>query len=283
MRIVFINPYFGRLPFWFDAFLVSCSKNMGYEWLIPTDCEIPVDHPDNVTFVQTTLDDLCEAASDVLNISISYERPYKICDLRPSFGLIFESYIEGCDFWGHCDFDVIWGNIGKFITELDLQSHDIITSRKGKMAGHFSLYRNISEVNYLFQRHPIWQKAMLAEENYYFDEVGMTEVVENSGLRVKWDRYLFNTFLSDEPGRIPLSLNRWRWRKGSLHNLVTGEEVMYVNFMQWKDWLLHSDVNYDPSITELFLSFTHISTSPARFPKLSPRHFKPFIKTLLNS
>ena len=32
-------------------------------------------------------------------------------DLRPAYGVLFEEYLDGYDFWGHCDLDVLFGRI----------------------------------------------------------------------------------------------------------------------------------------------------------------------------
>jgi len=41
-------------------------------------------------------------------------------------GLIFEDYVAGYDFWGHCDLDVVWGDIRKFLHTRILSDSDII-------------------------------------------------------------------------------------------------------------------------------------------------------------
>ncbi len=272
MKILLINPYFGKFPFWFDAFLLSCEKNPEVTWLVPTDCELPARHPGNVIFVPMTLSELCEDASNRLGVDIKYTRPYKVCDLRPAFGLIFEKYLADYQFWGHCDFDVIFGRIRKFVTDDMLSSCDIISSRRERVAGHFTLYRNSGDINQLFYMHPMWRKAMESEESFYFDEVGMTEVVNRSSVNVCWGDYLFNTRKNDSPGRLPLRLNVFEWSNGCVTNLRTGEEVMYVNFMQWKDWIIKSDVQYGENTPNFYLSYTHFSVSPAKYPALRSLH-----------
>lgn len=77
---------------------------------------------------------------------VSLERPYKICDFKPAFGLICSEYIQGYDFWGHCDFDMIFGDIRKYITDDLLNSYDKILP-----LGHLSIYRNNEENNSRFK------------------------------------------------------------------------------------------------------------------------------------
>lgn len=281
MKILLINPYFGALPFWMDAFLLSCEKNPGVEWLVPTDCQFPDSYPKNVRFIKTSLSDLCDRASEVTGVKIQFERPYKVCDIRPAFGLIYSEYVKDYDFWGHCDFDVIWGQISSYINDDVLRQYDIISSRKEMMSGHFSLYRNNGYINNLFRYHPIWERAMTEQISYYFDEVGMTEVVKMLNLKVYWEKYLFNSTTSNRPGNIPLRLNYWVWNDGKVYNVYKNEEVMYVNFMNWKDWLIDSDICFSDSPGRFYLSFSHFSLKKALYPLLSVKHFKPLIKLLL--
>ena len=46
--IILIVPYFGKWPVWFEAHLISISRNREVDWLFITDCEIPVNYPQNV-------------------------------------------------------------------------------------------------------------------------------------------------------------------------------------------------------------------------------------------
>ena len=77
---------------------------------------------------------------------ISISAPYKFCDFRPAFGEIFSDYLVGYDYWGHCDVDLIWGDIRKFVTDDVLTKYKRIFSR-----GHCSIYENSSEVNAFYR------------------------------------------------------------------------------------------------------------------------------------
>ena len=124
--IKIINPYYGKWPVWFPMFLLACGHNPKFQFVIPTDCDIPNKFPKNVQFIKSTLSDFEELASSTLNFPVSLSRPYKMCDFRPAFGLMYKDILRDADFWGHCDLDVIWGDIGKIITDDVLDSNDII-------------------------------------------------------------------------------------------------------------------------------------------------------------
>jgi Family of unknown function (DUF6625) len=110
-RIAFVLPYFGQWPSWIEAFLLSCSSNPGVDWLIFTDCRIPEQHPGNVIFRRMELGELAKLGSEQLGREVEIRDSYKVCDWKPFYGHIFREYLAGYDFWGHCDMDVIWGDI----------------------------------------------------------------------------------------------------------------------------------------------------------------------------
>ncbi|QCZ92916.1 DUF6625 family protein [Salinimonas iocasae] len=290
-KMLLINPYYGKWPVWLPAFLLSCKANPDVTWLIPTDCDIPADAPDNVIFVKSSLAQLSQQASEVTGLDIAMQRPYKLNDIRPLFGKIFSKELEGYDFWGHCDIDVIFGDIRSFITDDILENHDVISARQNNIAGHFTLYRNCEQINTLYASHPIYKDAFLKLESYYFDEVGMTEVIkkkQNDGenIRVYWPDYLLNFKQprAKKPSQVPKVLNHWLWKKGKLFELGDqGGEIMYLHFMTWKKTLQHCFVDYKQNPQEFYISYTHISEKKSPLPadfakipfsKIAPSLFK---------
>jgi len=256
MKITLIVPYFGIWPVWFPAFLLSCRYNPHVEWLFFTDCEAPSSCSDNVRFIPGTLHDLNRLATDKLGFEVSLARPYKICDLRPAFGIVFADHLKESNFWGHCDVDVIWGDIRKFITDDILDNHDIISARKHHIAGHFSLFRNSKTINTIYTLFPKFEQILRLPEHTVFDERGMTPAVrklqEQNMLRVYWPRFLFNFAhqKSDTPSRLGAYTRGWYWNHGRLFDQTeVEEEIMYLHFMTWKDTLKHIDFGYadDPA------------------------------------
>lgn len=51
------------------------------------------------------------------------------------------------EFWGHCDLDIILGNLNDFITEEMLNTYDKIFC-----LGHMILYKNDYDINRLFMK-----------------------------------------------------------------------------------------------------------------------------------
>ncbi len=183
-NICILIPYFGKWPDWFNFFLHTCAWNPGVTWHLFTDCPVPDSASENVKFTPFTLQDFNALASEKLHIDINLPRPYKLCDLRPAYQVIFEDFLHGCDFWGYGDLDVIYGNIAHFITDEILEHYDVITTRQEAMAGHFSLFKNIELLNRLYERSPRYKEIFQDTNHHYaFDELCKTYGLRNIAQR----------------------------------------------------------------------------------------------------
>ncbi len=152
MKILIIIPFFGKTPVWINYFIRSCEINTKFNWLLYGDLKTSISLPDNVKITAAKINDFNSLASKKLGFPISIVNPYKICDFRPVFGLIFEDFIQGYDFWGYSDLDLIYGTISTFISNSDLEQYDVITTKKNYIAGHFTLIRNNPKINLLYNK-----------------------------------------------------------------------------------------------------------------------------------
>lgn len=144
-KIAFILPYFGNFPSYFQLFLNSCKHNASIDWFIFTDIEGSYDYPPNARRISMSFHELRARFQEKFDFPIALDTPYKLCDYKPAYGYLFEEYLNGYDFWGHCDLDLLFGDLRKFFPEEELNKYDKI----GHL-GHLSLYRNCSEINTLF-------------------------------------------------------------------------------------------------------------------------------------
>lgn len=144
--IAFVVPYFGRFNNYFQLWLDSCAANKTIDWLIFTDDRREFDYPKNVHVTYTTLENVCKRAEKTLNCHVCLDFPYKLCDLKPIYGVIFADELKEYDFWGYCDTDLIWGNIRTFIPEETLAVTDKIFS-----FGHCTIIRNCERTNNAFK------------------------------------------------------------------------------------------------------------------------------------
>ena len=209
------------------AFLLSCRANADVQWLIYSDIDPGAGVPPNVTFKRTDVTDMNARCSRLLGTTIDIQRR-KLCDLKVTYGVIFADDLKPFDFWGCSDLDIIWGNIRHFATDARLQAHDIFSSRKEKLSGHCTFYRNTPEVNRLFERIPD-VTALLATSHYeHLDERELTKYVR-SGQRVYWEEELAtNAAYQKALGGKSLS-----WSNGRVFG-PDGRELMYVHFHKLK-------------------------------------------------
>lgn len=171
MKVLILIPYFGTWPAWMEYFMASCRTNPGFNWIIFSDAPKPAELPENVRFKACSLPEFNKLASSTLDLEINIDNPYKICDLRPAFGVIFSKYLKDAEFWGYSDLDLVYGNLESFLGPEILENHDLISSRKEYFAGHFAIYRNTKKVNELYTMSP-YHKAILqnTSKHFAFDE-----------------------------------------------------------------------------------------------------------------
>jgi hypothetical protein len=116
-RFAIIIPYFGKFKPSISLFLESCNRNPDVDWHIFTDCPVPenVELKENIKWHAATLDYVSGLIREKLGWTVSLTRPYKLCDLKPFYGLLFEEYLTGYEYWGFGDTDVIYGHLTKYL------------------------------------------------------------------------------------------------------------------------------------------------------------------------
>lgn len=168
-RLCFIIPYFGKLPNYFPLFLKSCKANPNFNWVVFTDDDKNYGYPDNVLRVKMTFSECQALIRSKFKCNVALEKPYKLCDLKPMYGYIFEEYLNDYHFWGHCDVDTIMGNLGNWLSDEFLEQYD-----KLFCLGHMTIYRNSYANNRVFRHQlsgKISYKEVLANEKImWFDE-----------------------------------------------------------------------------------------------------------------
>ena len=260
-KIKFIVCYFGEWPVWFDGFLLSCKYNEDIDWLFFTDCKIPNNYPPNVEFVKYSIKEFNELASSKLDLDINVPYAYKFCDFKVTYGCVFQDYLDGYDFWGFCDIDIIFGDIKKFIED-KLNTNDIFSTRKQMIAGHFTLFRNTEKVNNLFKlcERGAYKRLLSDDEYKFFDEVRLTKLLKKRRIKhkVNWNTWLINfppevsAKRKHGPSWIYPNDGPWHWNKGKL--FIDSAEVMYLHFMCWKDSIKNINFNYEDDVGSFYIS-----------------------------
>jgi hypothetical protein len=140
-KILVISVYFGKLPKNFNLWVESCKYNSSVDFLVVTDNKM-TSNTKNIKYVYMTFEEFNNLMKEKIGKDFNISSPYKCCDFKPVWGIILEKYAKEYDFWGHCDLDLIFGNIRNFLTDEILSKYDKVLP-----LGHLSLYRNSEEVN----------------------------------------------------------------------------------------------------------------------------------------
>jgi hypothetical protein len=172
-------------------------------------------------------------ASAALGVPIALASPYKICDFKPAYGVIFADDLADADFWACSDLDIVWGDIRRFLPDALLEKHDIVSSRRKRLSGHFTLFRNDERTNRTFELIPDVRAALTAPEHLYLDELVITEHLQAHLATSPFPRVHWQGGLTID-NRYQRALGRgaadrlW-WRNGKTFD-HEGQELMYLHF-----------------------------------------------------
>jgi len=254
MKKVFLQMMFGSKVPWFDQYVndVQFLEKYGWYWKIFTPCD--VQSRGNVEVVPMSLNDFDKRIEDKCGfpprnyIDPKTETPHKLTsDYYPAYGFLMEEYIKGFDFWGHTNWDVIYGRLDHFFPDTLLEKSDIVADENNEINGPFTVYRNNAKTNSIFMLVEGWKEMFKEHELFTFDEYHMTKKVQEMSER---GLVRFNT-----PGEFPFhGYDRFdhhipvpqlkRKRDGSLYELFTdrvtgrkmGREISFFHFSYSKKY-----------------------------------------------
>lgn len=254
-KALFIVPYFGSLPNTFIIFLRTCAHNPDFDWLIITDDKTAYNYPSNVHVTYSSFQDFVARIQQHFDFPIALKHPYKICDFRPAFGVIFAEELKEYKFWGHCDLDQYFGNINHFITDEILDSHDKILC-----LGHFTLFRNIPAINRMYlvadkQFNQGYQDAFSQEKHWIFDEwpsgnTSINKIVKQEGVKTYYCHDCFCDLIpfASRYRRYIFDENQENWKKESIKNTV----------FLWEEGKLFLCFNHSGAIKQQEVMYVHI-------------------------
>jgi hypothetical protein len=182
IKVVIIIPFFGKkFPDYFRLYIKSAAFNRKIDFMFFTDIKTEEQLPSNLIMNVLSIDEFNKLTSKITGVNpcIQSEYCYKLCDLKPMYGKIFQDYILDYDYWGWGDIDLIYGNVEDFLHKKIKEGFDIISLRKKWMSGATCLFRNSTETNDLYLLSDDWQKVLSNPNKYYgFDEVSKTHDCE---------------------------------------------------------------------------------------------------------
>lgn len=139
-----------------------------------------------------TFDELRERIQRMFDFPISLSEPYKLCDYKPAYGDIFEKEIEGYEWFGWCDIDLIWGDLYSFIGKyLSDEKNEKILEH-----GHCTLLRNNARMRTMYKERVegimSYDEVFRTNQSMYFDEHGplfsnnaFAGLCEKKGVRIQ--------------------------------------------------------------------------------------------------
>lgn len=170
-RICVLIPYYGEWPNFLPIYLKSCASNPHVSFLFFTDLIPPAEFPSNVYFHPFKFEEIKVRLNSLLGFESAITTPYKLCDVRPAYGLIFKEYITDFDFWGWGDIDLVYGNLSKFISQEMLEEIDVISFRKRWLSGSLCFIRNNHFLTNLFLQANDIRKIFATPKYMGFDEI----------------------------------------------------------------------------------------------------------------
>ena len=149
-KIALLLPYFGKLPSYFQIWLDTAGFNSScIDFILITDQNMNMySVPQNVKIINRDFEQIKEQIKRKYSFHVSLEEPYKLCDLRPAYGEIFADLFKNYSFWGFCDPDVIWGNVGKYLEKFGFLTNNF--DKFGSL-GHLQILRNSLKVNQTYK------------------------------------------------------------------------------------------------------------------------------------
>lgn len=234
-RIAIIIVFFGEWPAWWPYYLHTCEQNPEITWLVFSNRESPIPVPQNVVVEHCTERDIETRAAMMLGPEFRLHKPYKLVDLKPAYGELFQDKLGEFDFWGYTDMDVLYGDLKCWFTDDLLHQYDVITTSDRILAGHLTLIRNDPDNCRLYRIPENYMEVLFDEKAHGYDEQGfnrcMLQLAQNNQLR------LFQKNLKEED--ILMRLNgRPRflivWWKGTLYDITGLRRITHFHFMESK-------------------------------------------------
>ena len=171
MRVAMILPWYGAKPWYWPLFEAS-ARRIGMDVIVVAEKGFRVKER-NFRVVEMPLDEVRRRAEKVLGTGVNLTRGYKLCDLRPMYGVMFADILEGYGYWAYGDCDVIYGRkFNDFLAKVVDGDWDVATVRSKWLSGPFTMLKNVPKINTLFERAKNWREILSRPDNQWFDELG---------------------------------------------------------------------------------------------------------------
>jgi len=128
-----------------DFFIFYIHNNSSYTEYLQTLYDIPPNvqliNLQNMTFLATLLSRVILLEDEIVIATTTKKQqqviawletflslfPYLLVEYKPAYGYIFQDYFKTYSHWGYSDFDIVWGDMSRWITQDELINFDIVT------------------------------------------------------------------------------------------------------------------------------------------------------------
>lgn len=212
MRALLICPWFGPLPPWMRLYRLNIARfpRHGFDLIIDND-----------------LKDFKERVRERLGIECPITPgSSKVHDYRATFGELYAEAVEDYDWWGHTDFDCIYGRIERFYNEERLAGLDVVTDCNDYISGPWTLYR--PAVASAFRQYNGWEEILEDPMTSGWVEDRFTYLLNRMSLRIEYrQQHAYGDVQFLERGK-----------RGALTHF--GVEIPFFHFRNYKRWPLSS-------------------------------------------
>lgn len=171
MKIALIIPFFGKKPPYLDLFLDTLKRNPSITVLFYSDIEFSQNEkehlPDNFILINFSLGQFNFLATEKIGFKINLSNSKKLAEFKPAFGKIFEEDIREYPYWAFGDIDLIYGNVQKFLYELEFEKYDVLSLRSEYISGALTILKNSEFVINLYAESKDYQKVFKDNNEFY--------------------------------------------------------------------------------------------------------------------
>jgi hypothetical protein len=199
---------------------------------------------------------------ELLDLVASYIKvnPYGLVEFKPALGHIFSEYIANYTHWGYSDFDIMFGDVNRWITADELNDFDIVTYTFGDqqrlyLRGQFTFHKNIPatvnqlwrECSYLSHMDVRFDKIVQHTQKYHVESAEgcySSVVLDQTNISVKFAVKAWTDIYSDD--------SVYTHGIGVARSPATGRQVLYKLAKNSTDQHGAVETGLSPSIGDSF-------------------------------
>lgn len=178
-KIALIQVWLGPIPDYFEYHFESIKNLKNIDFIFFTDQDLKF-KSENLKVEYINKDLLQNLFYEKTNVKLNLnQQTYKVCDLKASYGHLFEDFLLNYSFFGFYDIDTIFGDVNHFINPY-LFDFDIISfggkEYHDRISGPFTILKNVPELKTAYYSEEFFsmlknREVVCYEEEYFFHNV----------------------------------------------------------------------------------------------------------------